>query len=131
MPSGGYKLTKPTALIIEDDPKLAKIFSEALKMSDFEIEIFHQGDLALKWLGTATADIIILDIHLPYLSGRDILAGIRTKPHLAQSRIIVVTADLFEAEDLQGQVDQVLMKPISFQRLHRVIEQLLASEQSG
>ncbi|MCB0155755.1 MAG: response regulator [Anaerolineae bacterium] len=124
-------MTKPTALIIEDDPKLAKIFSEALKMSDFAIEIFHQGDLALKWLATATPDIIILDIHLPYLSGRDILAGIRTKPHLAQSRIIVVTADLFEAEDLQGQVDQVLMKPISFQRLHRVVEQLLAPEQSS
>lgn len=123
-------MTKPTALIIEDDPKLAKIFSEALKMSDFAIEIFHQGDLALKWLATATPDIIILDIHLPYLSGRDILAGIRTKPHLAQSRIIVVTADLFEAEDLQGQVDQVLMKPISFQRLHRVVEQLLAPEQN-
>ena len=121
---------KPFALIIEDDPKLAKIFSEALNLSNFDADIIYQGDIALKQLANVVPDLIILDIHLPYLSGRDILAAINANPNLEKTFVIVVTADLFEAEDLQGKADQVLMKPISFQRLHQVIEQLLISRKT-
>jgi len=116
---------KPFALIIEDDPKLAKIFSEALSLSNFDAEIIHHGNIALKRLATVVPNLIVLDIHLPYLSGRDILEAIHANPDLEKTFVIIVTADLFEAEDLQGKADQVLMKPISFQRLHQVIEQLL------
>jgi len=83
------------------------------------------SNIALKRLATVVPNLIVLDIHLPYLSGRDILEAIHANPDLEKTFVIVVTADLFEAEDLQGKADQVLMKPISFQRLHQVIEQLL------
>jgi len=120
-----------SALIIEDDPKLARIFAEALKMSTFEYQIIHHGHKALEYLVNAVPALIILDIHLPYMSGSDILQEIQNDPRLANTLVIVVTADLFAAEELRSRADRVLMKPISFYRLYGVIEDLRAASPVG
>lgn len=105
-------MTKPTALIIEDDPQLGQIFSMALQ-NDFETEIIPDGAAALARLKTVTPAIIVLDLHLPGLSGAEISAWIHTQERLANTRLIICTADARQAELLHEYADIVLLKPVS------------------
>lgn len=105
------------ALIIEDDDKLATIFYKALQRAGFEAEIARDGKIALKRLAATIPDMVVLDLHLPYVSGTDLLHKIRADERLTKTRVIVVTADLFRAEPLRGEADLVLIKPISFNKL--------------
>ncbi len=119
--------TPPFALIIEDDPKLTTIFAKALQMAEFETEIIQDGSTALERLSATLPDIIVLDVHLPFVSGVDILDTIRRDDRLSQCQVILVTADLFKAEELRNEADHVLLKPVGFNRLYDLIVRLRAA----
>ena len=117
-------MRNPFALIIEDDPKLAFIFAEAIQLADFETEIVRDGRAALDRLAVTRPAIVILDLHLPQLSGLDILTHIRADQRLAQTRVILATADALKAEHLRSEADLVLLKPISFHQLNALARRL-------
>ena len=108
---------KAKALIIEDDPDLINIFSRAMELSGFEIKPVVDGKEALNFLATMVPDIVVLDLHLPGVSGAEILQTIREDGRLSQTRVILATADYRTAEDLRDHADLVLLKPISFKQL--------------
>jgi CheY-like chemotaxis protein len=105
-------MAKPLALIIEDDLEIAKILSLSLK-SEFDVEILADGSSAITRLAHALPRLIILDLHLPGISGMDVLTHIRSDSRLSKTKIIICTADALRAEELRSQVDLVLLKPIS------------------
>ena len=117
-------MSNPFALIIEDDPKLAFLFDEALQMAEFETEIVQDGQAALERLAATTPAVVVLDLHLPFLSGSDILAHIRADQRLAQTRIMLATADASKAEHLRSDVDVVLLKPISLHQMSTLAKRL-------
>lgn len=120
-------MKKTLALIIEDEADLATIFSEALKAGGFETEIIGDGAEALKRLETVVPKVLVLDLHLPHVSGKDILTNIRSNERLADTRVLVTTADSHMAEIVEDQADLVLLKPISFMQL-QVLAKRLAQE---
>ncbi len=105
------------ALIVEDDPDLAEIFSEALRWAGFQVEALGNGADALKRLKTMVPSVVVLDMHLPGASGVEILRQVRADSRLAQTRVIASTADARLAETLEDTADLVLVKPISFTQL--------------
>ena len=119
-------MEKPFALIIEDDPKLGSIFVAALGQAGYETALDADGNRFLTLLGDKTPTLILLDLHLPYASGAEILAQIRADSRLAKIPIIIATADLYLARDFQGQVDHILLKPISMARLINIATHLKA-----
>ena len=113
------------ALIVEDDPDIAVFFSEALRDAGFEVDLARTGDAALVRLAASVPDVVVLDLHLPNVSGTDILRQIRADARLAGVRIIVASADSSRAEELREQADLVLVKPISFNQLRDLAARLL------
>jgi DNA-binding response OmpR family regulator len=105
-------MSTPVIFVIEDDPKLNKIIKLTLQ-ENFEIETCTDGDTAMERLTQITPDIVILDLNLPGISGREILESIRTDMRLAQTRVILTTADERQAETLTNEADIVLLKPVS------------------
>ena len=105
------------ALIVEDDPDLIHIFARALEISEYKTHTVSTGEDALKVLAEFEPDIVVLDLHLPGISGGEILQTIREDGRLRQTRVILATADYRTAEDLRDQADLVLLKPISFKQL--------------
>ncbi len=93
------------------------IFSEALQAAGFETEIIRSGDTALARLAVTTPDVVVLDLHLPHVSGPDILRHIRADARLTEIRVIVATAHARIAESIRREADLVLLKPISFSQL--------------
>ena len=111
------KEENPLALVIEDDPEQQKIFSKAVEMAGFSVEIFGDGNEAIQRLDEATPTLIILDLHLPNVSGDEILRHIRSQERLASVSVILATADPIFAESLSAESDLILLKPISFIQL--------------
>ncbi len=105
-------MTKPLALIIEDDPKLNEIISLTLN-EDFELETCVDGNAAMELLGNIVPQVVILDLNIPGKSGREILTHIRMNKRFWRTRVIMTTADNRQAEMLHNEVDIVLLKPVS------------------
>jgi DNA-binding response OmpR family regulator len=108
---------EPIALIIEDDPDLVHIFAEALEQSGFKPTTVSEGKLALELLSKMIPDIVVLDLHLPGISGGKILQAIKADGRLSETRVIIATADHRTAEDMRDTADLILIKPISFKQL--------------
>ncbi len=123
MSQGGSR-KNPLALIIEDDQKIATIFANALRTVGYETEIAGDGAKAISRLKEIVPATVILDLHLPRVSGRDILSTIRTDKRLTQTKVMIVTADSILAEGLAKDADYILLKPISFSQLRDLATQL-------
>ena len=108
---------KPLAFVIEDDEDLSIIFSEALNAAGFQTQMIRNGRLALEQLMEYTPKVVILDMHLPGLSGLEILKYIRTDERLALTNVVVTTADAVMAEQVRDSADLALIKPITFGQL--------------
>ena len=111
------------ALIVEDETDLAIIFSKALQEAGFETQIVRAGDTALMWLNSTTPQIVVLDLHLPRVSGEEVLEQIRADDRLAATKVIIATADP-RMETLQDRADLVLLKPIGFSQLRDLAARL-------
>ena len=116
-------MTKPLAVIIEDDPQLSTIFTLSLE-NDFEIQAIINGDEALSRLRSVTPHIILLDLNLPNVSGSEILAYIRAEDRLKNIPVILCTADERQADLVQSKADFVLLKPVSPIQLRQMASRL-------
>ena len=113
------------ALIIEDDVDLADIFAEALRGVGFEVEHVADGRSAQARLKEGRAPfIILLDMHLPHVSGGDLLTILKQDERFDKTLIIITTADARMGEMYRDQADFVLIKPISFVQLRDLTARL-------
>lgn len=114
------------ALIIEDDEDLASIFAEALRGIGYEVEQVADGKVAQERLKSGPPPfLILLDMHLPHVSGADILTNsIKADPRLSKTMVIITTADARMGETYSNQVDFVMIKPISFIQLRDLTARL-------
>jgi len=115
---------KPLAFIIEDDEDLSIIFSGALNSAGFHTETLRHGQLAMDRLAEVSPDVVILDMHLPGVSGADILKYIRDETRMALTNVVVTTADALMAEHVRDSADLVLIKPITFSQLRDLTARL-------
>lgn len=113
-------MTQPYALIIEDDPKLGTIFQTALQQAGYETDLDENGNRYHAFLDAHRPSLVILDLHLPFAFGGDILNDIRAK--CPDTVIAVVTADFVKAKTLTGKADHILIKPVSVASLLRLAE---------
>ena len=117
-------MTERFALIVEDDIDLATIFAQALREVGFETEVVVDGHQAQARLEQSKPDVVVLDLYLPHISGPDLLYQIRSTERLADTLVIIATADPRLGETLQDQADLLLIKPISFRQLRDLAKRL-------
>lgn len=114
------------ALIIEDDEDLSNIFAEALRGIGYQVEQLIDGKLAAERLkAEGVPFIILLDMHLPHISGGDLLTNIiKQDERYANTTVIITTADARMGDLYRDQVDFVMIKPISFVQLRDLTARL-------
>jgi CheY-like chemotaxis protein len=67
-------------------------------------------------------DLIILDLHVPSVSGDKLLKQIRSDERLSKTLVFLATADANMAAQLHDQTELVLLKPISPTQLRDLAE---------
>lgn len=116
---------KPLALIVEDDVDLAAIFAEAFSAAGYETMVRYDGEAALAVLADQMPAVVLLDMHLPKLSGEVVLRHIREDARLARTRVIIATADGTTTVGYPAEkANIVLVKPVRFQQLRHLAARL-------
>lgn len=88
-------------LYVEDNRINAILFAEAVSLrGDIELRVAEDGQEALELLVGWTPDLLVLDAHLPGMSGFDVLHELRAKPALSDVPAYMCSADALP-EDLE------------------------------
>ncbi len=120
-----------TVLIVEDDPELGSIFYEILTdyiQMGLETEWITDGQQALARLKESVPDLVMLDLHLPGISGLNVLKYIRSDERLARTVVVVITADITGARAAEELADKVLVKPIGIDQIISFVTQTLGAD---
>lgn len=115
----------PSVLLIEDDPDLRRLMARALADGGHHVESAATAMEALRMVPSGGFDLIILDLGLPDLDGRDLLKMIRA---VSQVPVIVATArgaDEVVVSTLDAGADDYLVKPFSVQQLQARVRAVL------
>jgi DNA-binding response OmpR family regulator len=124
-------MSTPFALIIEDDPKLGSIFTTALSAIGFETGLDPDGGHYKRLLEARLPSIILLDFHLPFASGAEIISLLRSDERWRDIPVILMTADIAKAKVLEKQVAMVLIKPVGVSRIQEAARKIVSEKDSG
>lgn len=115
----------PYALVVDDDHAVAELFQKALQDAGYQAQILENGHKAQAHLVFTTPDLILLDLHLPNLSGEVILRQIRGQQRLGHTRVLVTTGDPDAATRYSALADEVLVKPVGYEQVRQLAEKYL------
>jgi CheY-like chemotaxis protein len=115
-------------LIIDDDPEIRRLISDALTMDGFSILSAGDGSAGLAMALQLLPNVILLDLTLPGRSGLDVLRTLKAQGATRSIPIIVVTADA--AASASGDLalaDGVLHKPFDLDELATQVRHAMRS----
>ena len=123
-------------LLVEDNPGDARLTLEAFKEGKVinNLTVIHDGVEALAYLrregrhATAvTPDLILLDLNLPKMDGREVLAAIKEDPSLRSIPVVVLTTSASQ-DDVARAYGQhancYITKPVDLDQFLRVVQSI-------
>ncbi len=118
----------PLVVLVEDERSIAEPFLAALRRSGFRAELAPTGRDALALIRRSHPDVVLLDLGLPDMDGRDVCRQIRSESDVA---IIMVTASGTVTDRVVGLelgADDYVVKPFA---THEVIARIRAVLRRG
>ena len=118
-------------LIVEDEISFSEALTFLLEKEGFEVSVAETGRQALEIFAKEGADLILLDLMIPEVSGTEVCRTIRTT---SQVPIIMVTAKDAEIDKVVGLelgADDYVTKPYSSRELLARIKAVLRRQTSG
>ena len=91
-------------LIVDDDRSVADTFARILKLEGFNVATAMSAEAGLELADNVVPDAIILDMRMPITNGLQFLRLIRSKPHLVEVPVAIVTGDYFLADAIQNEL---------------------------
>ena len=118
---------KAKILIIEDDRDLASLFKIVLEMSGYEVNTIHDGTAGVEVLTTQPIpDAIMLDMHLPGVSGEEIYAMMVGQGN--GHRVVICSADVQLVERYKSLGANAITKPTPIDDLQRLITDIVSGK---
>jgi two-component system copper resistance phosphate regulon response regulator CusR len=105
-------------LVVEDERKTAAYLRTGLEENGFVVDVAHTGDDALHVALTGAHDCILLDVMLPHMDGRCVLARLRAAGRPTPVLFLTACDDLSDrVSGLELGADDYLVKPFAFSEL--------------
>ncbi|MDA8392231.1 MAG: EAL domain-containing protein [Actinomycetota bacterium] len=117
--SGARQETGPI-LIVDDDPVLQSLFTRVLEMAGFRALVAGDGESALALLRQEPVAVVLLDGHLPGMTGAQVVRLIRADPETELVPVVMVTGASDVAarvEGLEAGADDYVVKPVDIEEL--------------
>jgi two-component system, cell cycle response regulator DivK len=119
-------------LVVEDNVDSRKLLVRWLSEEGFHGEAVESAEEALIRLGQARFDIVLMDVRLPRMDGKEAVQRIRANPTLRDLPIVAVSAHVVGAQRdqiLASGVSALVTKPIDFDELQATIRRLLPDKE--
>ncbi|HET9093534.1 MAG TPA: ATP-binding protein [Solirubrobacteraceae bacterium] len=92
-PAGALRAAT-SVLYIEDNPSNVRLVEQIFALaSDLGLHVAHEGSAGVALARELRPDLVLLDLHLPDISGEQVLAALRSDPELGETPVIIVSAD--------------------------------------
>jgi CheY-like chemotaxis protein len=123
-------------LLVEDDPGDVLMTREAFE--DYKLRntlhVVNDGEQAMAFLrqegeyaDLPRPDLVLLDLNLPRMDGREVLSAIKSDPELASIPVVVLTTSEAEDDVLRSyslHANAYVTKPVDFERFINVVRQI-------
>ncbi|HEB65215.1 MAG TPA: response regulator [Chloroflexi bacterium] len=116
---------KPLIVIVEDEPDMAEMFSEMMRLSGYEVIKCQGGTRGIDVISHKKPQAVILDLMMPDISGLDVLRYMRREPDLQDIPVIVVSAKSMPLDirkGLEAGATLYLTKPVGFDELRAAVD---------
>ena len=120
---------RPLVMVVEDDPGVAALVHAFLERDDFRARAVTSGEEALRVVGELQPAVILLDLGLPGMSGREVLRGLRQRSDTRRIPVVVLTG---AGEDTGLELAEIIgwvEKPIDRESLITTIRWAVAPKQ--
>lgn len=126
-------------LVADDDLDDCETIREALTESRLlnELHFVHDGEALIAWLHDrweqskvgryAMPGLILLDLNMPKMDGREVLAELKKHEHLYQIPVIVLTTSQAEEDIIRSYnlgANSFITKPVEFESLVQVMRDI-------
>ena len=111
-------------LIADDEPYVARVLKLVLQQEGYEVTCVNNGKLALDAYLENRPDILVTDVKMPHMTGRELVEAVRQTNGDYDTPIVVMTSTLeSENRDWVGGINNVSFvgKPVSPRELVRII----------
>ena len=124
------KPSRASILVVDDAPFNQVLIKQMLRKVNAEIDLEGDGRSALKKMASKEYDLLITDIQMPNIDGKQLIMELRSQNSGFNRKIpvIAVTAHIFDEEmnDIkQSGADYILSKPIDKQKLLKLVDQYI------
>jgi DNA-binding response OmpR family regulator len=120
-----------TILIVDDDRSVADTFARMLKLEGFGVATALSAEAGLELADNVNPQAIILDMRMPITNGLQFLRLVRSKPHLVDIPVAIVTGDYFLAESIQQELKalgaSIRFKPLWLEDLIALAKTLVSA----
>lgn len=130
----------PLILIVDDDPDDIFLLQSALSSKDPSVKIVeaYDGEAALVILQdmierVELPNLIIIDINMPVMDGRELLSILKSKHETSHIRTVVytTTANLFDKMHCQSLQTELIVKPSTMDKLNKLAHKLHSWAKEG
>jgi len=121
-------------LIVDDKSELLHLMRRILEDEQYQVAILQNGKDAFSTTKARLPDLLILDLKLGDISGKDILKQLKDDPVTAEIPVIVYTAAVIEAEEVNRLISSdpnyysrvfLIQKPFELPHLLDMVEQVV------
>lgn len=121
-------------LVADDDPHMRTLLKRAAEAKGYFVRLAKDGGEALRMALEDPPDIVILDVMMPEIDGRDVCRALRKAPATKDIPIVILSARTDETDrrvGLEVGADDYLPKPVQLDQLMRKVDYLLWKRQQG
>src|SRR6201987_5217062 len=110
-------MSSPTILIVDDEPQIRRVMRTTLSSHGYSVIEAKSGEEALEKLRTERADLILLDVKMPGISGLDTCRAIRRTADVPIIILTVRNTEKDKVESLDAGADDDVVKPFGAEEL--------------
>ncbi len=127
-PTEAQPLRGRRILVVEDEPVVLELFARVLGEDGAEVTLARDGAEALERLNDSDYDLIVADMRMPRVDGRQLYERVAEDHPEMLRRFVFSTGDLVRRETiefLERMPNRILTKPLAVETVRRVVTQAL------
>ncbi len=118
-------------IVVADDAVLRGVLGVILSQSGYDVSLFPDAEQALARIRSQRPDVVILDLHLPRVSGLELVDDLASDPRTADVPVVAISGQRRMLDEIRSRVAAALCKPFDVDELLEHVERLVGQPSSS